>query len=394
MRQTNKQTHTAPPQDQPDWSSALGEFPAYTDLFLQTQNLLMTGNGPLPLTDRHYIALKASSISGCDGLERLQEELFLRAGGEKAWLAGEVPTRLRRLEKVNHVLSRCPSSLSPSHIKSLTTDQGEAASAWTLSEAVQAIVIMVNYHALSGLYLGTCKESTSVFKIEKYLQLKNKNRTKENKENLGESTDALMMLDEKRKQWKLTQKELKRKRSFSEGEVIAQSELLFKRALGELDIAGCDKMKESREETKPLMVQDFSWDEQGFSMMSTFFSDIATLLDDKFRAANSLVCKDEEDNKEQSSVFRRAVWNYVQSLYMVQHDDYNYNEVDEQLGENTKEFLDLCCLPPQSSVSPLLFFISSKFNHSVKVHVSILMTEARLQSLLLFALQAVMKHMS
>ena len=45
--------------------------------------------------------------------------------------------------------------------------------------------------------------------------------------------------------------------------------------------------------------------------MSNFYSDIAALLDDKFRLASGLVDTMEED-KEQEAIFRRAVWNYVQ----------------------------------------------------------------------------------
>ena len=46
-------------------------------------------------------------------------------------------------------------------------------------------------------------------------------------------------------------------------------------------------------------------------MMSTFYSDIATLLDDKFRAAKT-ISNAEEVDREQEELFRRAVWNYVQ----------------------------------------------------------------------------------
>ena len=73
------------------------------------------------------------------------------------------------------------------------------------------------------------------------------------------------------------------------------------------------KTLENKEESfgRELLVQEFSWDDQGFCVMSNFYSDIAVLLDDKFRLAHSLVDTMEE-NKEQETIFRRAVWNYVQ----------------------------------------------------------------------------------
>ena len=206
---------------------------------------------------------------------------------------------------------------------------------WTLAEAVQAIVILANYHALSSLCLGVVgtRTNTSVFKIDKYLQMKGRGRLRGSKTgdasseaHLGlqqqqqapTSSNTLTLLDlkssrltllDERKKWRQAQKELKRKRSFSEGEVNSQTELLLKRALGESE--GVKNMESKEELGRELLVQEFSWDDQGFCVMSNFYSDIAVLLDDKFRLAHSLVDTMEE-NKEQETIFRRAVWNYVQ----------------------------------------------------------------------------------
>ena len=109
---------------------------------------------------------------------------------------------------------------------------------WTLAEAVQAIVILANFHALSSLCLGVgTRTTTSVFKIDKYLQMKGRGRlrgSKTGEEGVGlqqqatSSNNSLTLLDlkssrltllDERKKWRLAQKELKRKRSFSEGEV-------------------------------------------------------------------------------------------------------------------------------------------------------------------------------
>ena len=113
---------------------------------------------------------------------------------------------------------------------------------WTLAEAVQAIVILANFHALSSLCLGVgTRTTTSVFKIDKYLQMKGRGRLRSSKtgdvssEGVGlqqqqatSSNNSLTLLDlkssrltllDERKKWRQAQKELKRKRSFSEGEV-------------------------------------------------------------------------------------------------------------------------------------------------------------------------------
>ena len=213
---------------------------------------------------------------------------------------------------------------------------------------VQAIVILANYHALSSLCLGVSTRlasASSNFKADKAMQMKVlKYRLRAKEEGLGlhhhqqqSGNNSVTLLDlkssrlamlEERKRWRLANKELKRKRSFSEGEVggaplhflrfltflclqvVSQTDLVLKRALGDSEGA---KSIESREDCsgRELLVQEFSWDDQGFCVMSNFYSDIAVLLDDKFRLASGLVDTMEED-KEQEAIFRRAVWNYVQ----------------------------------------------------------------------------------
>ena len=211
---------------------------------------------------------------------------------------------------------------------------------------VQAIVILANYHALSSLCLGVSTRlasASSNFKADKSMQMKVlKYRLRAKEEGLGlhqqqSGNNSVTLLDlkssrlamlEERKRWRLANKELKRKRSFSEGEVggapfyflrfltflclqvVSQTDLVLKRALGDSEGA---KSIESREDCsgRELLVQEFSWDDQGFCVMSNFYSDIAVLLDDKFRLASGLVDTMEED-KEQEAIFRRAVWNYVQ----------------------------------------------------------------------------------
>jgi hypothetical protein len=61
------------------------------------------------------------------------------------------------------------------------------------------------------------------------------------------------------------------------------------------------------------MIQDFSWDEQGFSVMSRFYADMSLLLDDKFRIAKHMTYNYLGDTRSvDTSPFRWAVWNYIQ----------------------------------------------------------------------------------
>ncbi len=65
------------------------------------------------------------------------------------------------------------------------------------------------------------------------------------------------------------------------------------------------------------MTQDFSWDEQGFSVMSRFYADMSLLLDDKFRIAKHMTYNYLGDTRSvDTSPFRWAVWNYIQVRFV------------------------------------------------------------------------------
>lgn len=47
-----------------------------------------------------------------------------------------------------------------------------------------------------------------------------------------------------------------------------------------------------------------------------------------------------------TSMFRRAIWNYIQCIYGIRHDDYDYREVNELLARDLKKYIkDVCCFP-------------------------------------------------
>ena len=62
-------------------------------------------------------------------------------------------------------------------------------------------------------------------------------------------------------------------------------------------------------------VQDYNWDEQGFSLISRFYDDIAQLLDDKFKTAYNMTYGTMgRYSAIDTSMYRRATWNYIQVL--------------------------------------------------------------------------------
>ena len=64
---------------------------------------------------------------------------------------------------------------------------------------------------------------------------------------------------------------------------------------------------------KLIFFQDFDWDEEGFSVISRFYDEIAQLLDDKFKTAYNMTYRSMGRlTAIDTTMFRRATWNYIQ----------------------------------------------------------------------------------
>lgn len=62
--------------------------------------------------------------------------------------------------------------------------------------------------------------------------------------------------------------------------------------------------------------QDYNWEDHGFALVNRLYSDVGVLLDDKFRKAYNLTYKTMGGYKSvDTSLFRDAVWRYIQCLY-------------------------------------------------------------------------------
>ena len=73
----------------------------------------------------------------------------------------------------------------------------------------------------------------------------------------------------------------------------------------------------------------------GYLLQLTIFrfdEDTAQCLDDKFRTIYNLTYGTMGGHTSiDTSLFRRASWNYIQAVWGVRHDDYDYHEVNELL---------------------------------------------------------------
>lgn len=115
-------------------------------------------------------------------------------------------------------------------------------------------------------------------------------------------------------------------------------------------------------------IQDYSWDDHGFSLVNSLYPDVGNLLDEKFKTAINLTYNTMgEHSPVDTSRFRLAIWNYIQCLYGIRHDDYDYNEVNQLLERSLKTFIKNAVCYPERVTFKDYERVMTEFNLSEKV---------------------------
>lgn len=68
-----------------------------------------------------------------------------------------------------------------------------------------------------------------------------------------------------------------------------------------------------------------------------------------------------------TSRFRRAIWNYIQCLLGIRHDDYDYGEINQLLEKMLKTFIKSACCFPERVTKKDYDRVLREFKHSEKV---------------------------
>ncbi|KAG8338100.1 Sestrin-1 [Homalodisca vitripennis] len=384
-------------------TQVMGYHPKYLDVFLRTQNFILRGDGPLPYDYRHYIAIMAAGRHQCSYLIQLQKQEFIMQGGDKTWLKGlaYTPQKLRNLYEINKILAHRPWLLNKSHIQKLTKGSNN----WSLSEVVHAIVLLVHFHCLCSFVCGcgVREELDHTPTSERTQEYATQQDTGEPEAGVGVDTlmQRMKTLSEQTEEFSAEERAKRFERVERQSVELGTSAGLRVRPSIEHFVEDPSFMYEDfarRGEDSPIptfRVQDYSWDDQGYSLVNRLYNDVGNLLDDKFKTAYNLTYYTMGDRRDvDTSRFRRAIWNYIQCMFGIRHDDYDYGEVNQLLERSLKSFIKSTCCFPERITRADYDRVLREFKHSEKVHVNIMVLEARMQAELLYALRAVMRHMT
>ncbi|XP_047357757.1 sestrin-1 isoform X1 [Vespa velutina] len=422
-------------------SRVMSSHPLYLDHFLRTQNFILRGDGPLPYDYRHLIAIMAAGRHQCSYLINLQKGEFLLQGGDPLWLQGlrSIPRKLQDLYEINKILAHRPWLLNKTHIEKLT----KGADNWSLAEVVHAIVLLAHFHSLSS-FVFSCGINEELDNVTGHHYKENiqdnSNKVPPAKEKLSSNPkeipngdgktenvpsppsspsivgeqevgvetlmERMKRLSEKSESYQITQEELSKRFETVETQ-SAELAAAPQRSSSILDsdiglfiddptFIYQDFAKRGQLNDIPTFrVQDYSWDDHGYSLVNRLYNDVGNFLDDKFKTTYNLTYYTMgTHSKVDTSRFRRAIWNYIQCMFGIRHDDYDYNEVNQLLERSLKTFIKSAVCYPERVTKKDYDRVMREFKHSEKVHVNLMILEARMQAELLYALRAVMRYMT
>ncbi|NWS35361.1 SESN3 protein, partial [Polioptila caerulea] len=421
----------------------MGYHPQYLDSFLKTQHYLMHMDGPLPFDCRHYIAIMAAARHQCRYLVNLHVLQFLRAGGDPQWLRGLefIPPKLRNLNEINKILAHRPWLITKEHIEKLLKISEWS---WSLAELVHAVVLLAHCHALASFVFGCgCEqdeglggrgslkplslgnqcfcEATAGNSYSQELLRINRKRSLDSCMELDslrermqrihvetEGRDEMRLLQQDREEGEGQGAEVPTSEGAAEhcsdlsaglshladtdGEVTGATNLAC--YMQDPDFGYQDFARRDEDQTQVFRVQDYSWEDHGFSLVNRLYSDIGHLLDEKFRMVDGLQSSAMAKRQGcEPSVFKRGIWNYIHCMFGIRYDDYDYAEVNQLLERMLKVYIKTVTCYPEKTNSEMFDRFWKQFKHSEKVHVNLLILEARMQAELLYALQAITQYM-
>ncbi|ETN59646.1 P53 regulated pa26 nuclear protein sestrin [Anopheles darlingi] len=423
-------------------TKVIAYHPRYLNHFLKTQRFVMQCDGPLPYDYRNYIAIMAAARHKCTYLVNLYEEVFVANGGDPNWLNGleHIPVKLRAIADINKILAHRPWLLNKTHIERLTKGQNS----WSLSEVVHAIVLLAHFHSLSSFVFscGLTQELDAVTTSHKVIENNNVLSQKTAFDHLNDLYNAQQQPSQPAQQSELLLPQLaddggnirpevtvdalmqRMKRLSEKNDECSETELSNRFKHVELQAAELPAvvMREASAEVpqqigryvddpgftyqdfarrgaenipQTFRIQDYSWDDHAYSLVNRLYNDVGFYLDDKFRVAYNLTYYTIAGRKNvDTSKFRRAIWNYIQCIYGIRYDDYDYGEVNQLLDRSLKMFIKTACCFPERITKLDYDSVLVELLHSEKVHINLMILEARNQAELLYALREIMRYMT
>ncbi|KAF3849928.1 hypothetical protein F7725_019647 [Dissostichus mawsoni] len=331
-------------------SLVMGFHPQYLGSFLRTQHYLLQMDGPLSLHYRHYIGIMAAARHQCSYLVNLHVNDFLQVGGDPKWLNGldEAPQKLQQLGELNKILAHRPWLLTKEHIECLLKAEEHS---WSLAELIHAVVLLTHYHSLASFTFG-CGITTEIHcdgghtfrppSLSQYCVC-----------DIANGNGHSIHHDD----------------SLGNQELCGEVEVLMERMK---QLQECDDEEASQEE------------------MATRFER------EKTESMLVVTAEDEEcvPSRDISRHFEDPTYGYKDFSRRGEHVPTFRVQINQLLDRSFKIYIKTMVCSPEKTTKRMYESFWRQFQHSEKVHVNLLLMEARMQAELLYALRAITRYMT
>ncbi|XP_078423564.1 sestrin-2-like isoform X3 [Cetorhinus maximus] len=339
----------------------MGLHPRYLESFWKTQYYLIQMDGPLPYYYRHYIAV-----------------MNLLKTGENSW---------------------------------------------SLAELIHAVVLLTHYHSLSSFVWGcsirpeldldggftfrppspqSCDSGASNSGSEEAVS---GSASGDDLRELDFLLEKMKQLQEGRrgveasKEEKATRFEKEKRESLLVAPAADDSETHSLTDLScfveDADFGYKDFSRRGEQTPPTFRTQDYSWEDHGYSLINRLYPEVGQLLDEKFQIVYNLTYNTMAMHSGvNTSMLRRAIWNYIHCVFGIRYDDYDYGEVNQLLERSLKIYIKTVACYPEKTTNRMYTNFWRHFEHSEKVHLNLLLLEARMQAALLYALRAITRYMT
>ncbi|KAK2494213.1 hypothetical protein MC885_015381 [Smutsia gigantea] len=386
--------------------------PQYLESFFKTQHYLLQMDGPLPLHYRHYIGIMAAARHHCSYLVSLHARDFLHVGGDPAWLHGleNAPQKLQNLGELNKGLLKAEEH------------------SWSLAELVHAVVLLTHYHSLASFTFG-CGVSPEIHcdgghtfrppSVGNYCicDIANGNHSVDemhvNSAGNVSVSDSFLEVEALVEKMRHLQ-ECRDEEAASQEEMASRFEIEKRESMlvfssDDDEVTPARDVSRHFEDTSygykdfsrhgmhvpTFRVQDYCWEDHGYSLVNRLYPDVGQLIDEKFHIAYDLTYNTMATHKDvDTSMLRRAIWNYIHCMFGIRYDDYDYGEINQLLDRSFKVYIKTVVCTPEKVTKRMYDSFWRQFKHSEKVHVNLLLIEARMQAELLYALRAITRYMT
>ncbi|XP_074832531.1 sestrin-2 isoform X2 [Carettochelys insculpta] len=337
----------------------MGLHPEYLASFWKTQYLLLHMDGPLPYHKRHYIAIMA-----------------LLKTGENSW---------------------------------------------SLAELIQGLVLLTHYHSLASFVFGcginpeTEQDGGQAFQPPSPRSCDSSPASEDGVSGSG-GKDAMQEVEVLMARMKLLQEcqleeegvtqeemetrfELEKTESLLVAPAVESAEHVLPPNIlcfvEDPEFGYKDFTRKGEQAPPTFRAQDYTWEDHGYSLINRLYPDVGQLLDEKFQVVYNLTYNTiAMHSGVDTTMLRRAIWNYIHCVFGIRYDDYDYGEVNQLLERSLKVYIKTVACYPEKVTKRMYTHFWRHFKHSEKVHVNLLLLEARMQAALLYALRAVTRYMT